>query len=289
MQTAATLNDQWHLGSDTKAMTATLVAKLIQQGRLKWESTMGEVFPELAPEFGAEARGITVLQLLCHRSGLKPDPALGLYGGADGAKERLRLVKGELSKGAITERITGKPWEQTIRDEVFLPLGMTSVGFGGTGTPGQVDQPWGHYGDGRPVSRNGAAVDNPPVLSPAVRIHCTMQDWGRFIADQLRGARGEPALLQPAAYKKLHTAPFPGEYALGWWPLGRDWGGWTVLNHFGDNTMNFAIVWMAPRRDFAVLCCVNQSGDTAFQASDEAITALISLYTSKRSANHTPK
>ena len=48
---AATLNDQWHLGSDTKAMTATLVAKLVEKGRLKWESTVAEVFPDLAAGF----------------------------------------------------------------------------------------------------------------------------------------------------------------------------------------------------------------------------------------------
>src|ERR1035441_9720162 len=115
--------------------------------------------------------------------------------------------------GAITEKITGKSWEQAMRDEVFGPLGMKSVGFGGTGTPGHVDQPWGHYKDGQPVFGNGPSVDNPPVLSPAGRVHCTIQDWARFIADQLRGARGEPALLKAESYKTLHTPPFGGDYA----------------------------------------------------------------------------
>jgi CubicO group peptidase (beta-lactamase class C family) len=294
---AATLNDQWHLGSDTKAMTATLVAKLVEKGRLKWESTLAEVFPDLAAGFDAEARTITVLQLLSHRSGLKPNPDLMVYGGADGAKERLRVVKDELSRapqhkpgthyeysnlgyaivGAITERTTGKSWEQAMQEEVFTPLGMTSVGFGGVGTPGQVDQPWGHHANAQPVSGNGPAMDNPPVLSPAGRVHCTIQDWARFIADQLRGARGEPALLKAESYKTLQTPPFGGEYALGWIVVERPWGGGTVLNHGGDNTMNFANVWVAPRRDFAVLACVNQSGDTAFQATDEAVGELIKL------------
>jgi CubicO group peptidase (beta-lactamase class C family) len=300
-ETAVTLNDQWHLGSDTKAMTATLVARLVEKGRLKWESTVAEVFPDLAPGFSAEARTITVLQLLSHRSGLKPNPDLVVYGGADGTKERLRVVKDELSKapshnpgthyeysnlgyaisGAITEKVTGKSWEQAMRDEVFGPLGMTNVGFGGTGTPGQVDQPWGHYQDGRPVFGNGPAMDNPPVLSPAGRVHCTIQDWAKFIADQLRGSEGKPALLKSASYQKLHTPPFEGEYALGWLAVERAWGGGMVLNHAGDNTMNFANVWVAPHRDFAVLVCVNQSGHTAFQASDEAVAALITLHTAR--------
>ena len=58
----------------------------------------------------------------------------------------------------------------------------------------------------------------------------------------------------------------------------RPWGGGMVLNHGGDNTMNFANVWVAPRRDFAVLACVNQSGDTAFQATDEVVGELIKLH-----------
>lgn len=299
LEIPATLNDQWHLGSDTKAMTATLVAMLVEQGRLKWESTVAEAFPDLAAGFHPEARTINVLQLLSHRSGLRPNPDLAAYGGADGARERLRLVRETLRKapshkpgthyeysnlgysiaGAITERVMGKSWEQAMRDEVFGPLGMTSAGFGGTGTPGQVDQPWGHYQNGRPAAGNGPAMDNPPVLSPAGRVHCTIQDWARFVADQLRGARGEPGLLQPATYQKLHTQPFGGEYALGWLVVERGWAGGKALNHGGDNTMNCANVWVAPDRDFAVLVCVNQSGDTAFQASDEAVGALITLHT----------
>jgi hypothetical protein len=121
-------------------------------------------------------------------------------------------------------------------------------------------------------------MDNPPVLSPAGRVHCTIQDWARFVTDQLRGARGEAGLLQPASYKRLQTPPFGDEYALGWGVVQRSWGGGTVLNHSGDNTMNFANVWVAPRRDFAILVCVNQSGDIAFRASDEAVGALIRFH-----------
>jgi hypothetical protein len=154
---------------------------------------------------------------------------------------------------------------------------MKSAGFGGTGMLGRIDEPWPHTADGQPTSQNGPEMDNPPVMGPAGRVHCSIQDWGRFIQDELRGARGEPALLKPASYQTMQTPPFGGDYALGWLVGQRDWAGGKALNHGGDNTMNLANVWVAPGRDFAILVCVNQSGDAAFKASDEAVGALIDL------------
>jgi len=294
----AKLDDLWHLGSDTKAMTAAHVAKLVQQGRLKWNTTVAGVFPELADKFHPDMRGVTMLHLLSHRSGLPPNLDLVRFLGDDVRLERLRAVREELAKspqhkpgshyeysnlgyiiaGAVVERITGKTWEDAIWEEVFVPLKMTSAGLGGTGTRGRIDQPWPHYGDGKPTPENGPAVDNPPVMGPAGRVHCSIQDWARFIQDQLRGARGEPALLKPASYQKLHTPPVGGEYALGWLVVEREWGGGLVLNHGGDNGMNFANVWVAPQRDFAIMACINQGGDTGFKASDATVSALIKLH-----------
>ena len=188
------------------------------------------------------------------------------YLGDDVEALRLRAVREELAKkpqstpgskyaysnlgyiiaGAVVEKITGQSWERAIADEVFEPLQMKSAGFGGTGTPGQIDQPWPHTDDGKPTAENGPDMDNPPVMGPAGRIHCSIQDWAKFVQDQLRGARGEPALLKPESYQKLQTPPFGGDYALGWIVVQRGWGGGKVSQSRGDNTMNFANVWVAP-------------------------------------------
>ena len=128
------------------------------------------------------------------------------------------------------------------------------------------------------MDENGPSVDNPPVMGPAGRVHCTLQDWSCFVADQLRGARGAPAMLKASSYSTLHTPPFEGDYALGWIVTERDWAGGVALNHTGSNTMNYANVWVAPNRNFAVLVCINQGGDAAFKASDAAASALINYY-----------
>lgn len=295
------LDDLWHLGSDTKAMTATLIAKLVEQGKLKWETTLAEVFPDLAPPMHADFQKVTLLQLLSHHAGLLPNLTLTKYIGDDAMALRLRAVREELAKrpqsppgktykysnlgyiiaGAVVEKGTGKSWEQLMRSEIFEPLQMKRVGFGGTGTPGKIDQPWPHTANGQPTAENGPDMDNLPVMGPAGRVHGSIQDWAKFIQDQLRGARGEAALLKSDAYQKLHTPPFDGDYALGWSVSQRSWGGGTVLHHAGDNTMNFANVWIAPKRDFAIIACVNQSGDKALTATDEAIAALMKLHNEK--------
>ena len=298
-----TLDERWHLGSDTKAMTSTLIAKLVEQSKLKWDITMAEAFPNLAPQMHADFQKVTLLQLLSHRAGLPPNLQLVKYIGDDVMALRLRAVREELAKkpktppgktytysnlgyiiaGAVVEKVTGKSWEQLMRSEIFEPLQMNSAGFGGTGTPGKVDQPWPHTGDGKPTAENGPDMDNLPVMGPAGRVHCSLQDWAKFIQDQLRGDRGESALLKPEAYQTLHKVHFGGDYALGWMVTERSWGGGKVLNHAGDNTMNFANAWIAPKRDFAIIACVNQSGKAAFAATDDAIVALMKLHNEKPS------
>jgi CubicO group peptidase (beta-lactamase class C family) len=296
------LDDLWHLGSDGKIMTSTLIARLVERGQLRWDSTLGDVFPEFAPRMDPDFRQVTLLELLSHHAGLPANLDLRAYAGEAAPQLRLRAVQEELAKqpeskpgstyaysnlgyiiaAAVVEKTTGQPWEKVIAQEVFQPLQMNSAGFGGTGTPGNIDQPWPHTKDGAPVGENGPAMDNPPVMGPAGRIHCTIQDWARFVQDQLRGARGEPALLEPESYERLQTQPFGGDYALGWIVVSRPWGGGKVLNHGGDNTMNFANVWVAPKKNFAILVCVNQSGDQAFKASDQAVGALIDLLQPKQ-------
>ena len=303
-EVAVTLNDKWHLGSNTKAMTATLIARLVERGQLKWESSLAYVFPELAAQMHPDFQKVTLLHQLSHRAGLPANLNLVAFRGDDVQSLRLRAVREQLATkpqsppgskydysnlgyiiaGAVVERVTSNTWEHAMSNELFAPLQMTSAGFGGLGTLGKIDQPWPHTADGKPVFVNGSAVDNPPVMGPAGRVHCTIQDWAKYIQDHLRGDHGEPALSKPQIYQKLHAAPFDGDYALGWCVVERDWGGGKLLHHVGDNTMNCANVWIVPKKNFAILVCVNQGGDTAFKATDEVVGALIQLHLAKSSA-----
>ena len=72
--TPVTTNDVFHIGSCTKSMTATLTAMLIEEGKLRWDTTIADVFPELKGKMDKQYETVTVEQLLTHRGGVPGAP-----------------------------------------------------------------------------------------------------------------------------------------------------------------------------------------------------------------------
>ena len=70
MSEAAELDDAWHIGSDAKAMTATLAARLVEQGKIRWDTSLAEGLPELAGAMHEAHKPVTLRQLLGHRGGV---------------------------------------------------------------------------------------------------------------------------------------------------------------------------------------------------------------------------
>lgn len=297
----AVLTDLWHLGSETKAITATLAGTFVADGSLKWEDTVTKHFPEFANRIDPALKEVTIADLLAHRAGLTPNLPWAEFNRRNLPRERRDAAKTLLTRppanpvgsyeysnagyvvvGAVLEKLGKKPWEELLRDRIFKPLAMPHAGFGGTGTPGKTDQPWPHLASGKPVADNGPAADNPPILGPAGTCHASLASWSAFLSDQLRGASGAKALLPPEIYRTIQTAhpahPADTGYGLGWGIGRRPWAGGKVLTHTGSNTMNFAVCWLALPKKFGVLVCINQAGDDAQQAADETATALISWH-----------
>ncbi|MEX2306563.1 MAG: serine hydrolase domain-containing protein [Pirellulales bacterium] len=302
------VNDRFHIGSCTKSMTATLSAILVQQGKLKWGSTIGEVFADQADKILPAYHDVTLEQLLMHRSGIKDGATTStvwkkiwsLKGPMlEQRREFVELVLAEKPAaargakfiysnygytiaGAMCERVTDKTWEDLMREELFTPLGMTTAGFGPPGDANTVDQPFGHhigvFSSWKPMPP-GRQADNPAVIGPAGTVHCSLADWAKYAAFHVRGARGEEQRLPAEVFRKLHT-PFPDDaeaYAYGWVVSERDWAGGKALMHAGSNTMWMAVIWLAPARNSAYLAATNVAGATAFPACDAAIGKLIEL------------
>jgi len=291
-----TTSDLVHLGSDTKAMTATMIGSVVEEGKLQWNSTFERIFPELASRIHAEYRHVTLWQLLTHRAGLPANGPWWALGSSRSTTEQRRgLMRGMLQAaplsrpgtkflysnvgyalaGLMTEEVTGLSWERLMRERLFGPLGMTTAGFGPPGALGKVEQPWGHRKLG--ASYRPFQVDNPPALGPAGTVHCSLADWGRFASLHLQAARGRPLLLKRETFDKLQTPPPQSVYACGWGVGERGWAKGRILSHAGSNTMWYAVVTLAPRRDLAVLVATNAGGDPASKACQEAIKALAEI------------
>lgn len=306
-----TIDDLFHLGSDTKAMTATLIARLVDEGVMSWSTTVGEVFGERFKKMDPAWKNVTVEQLLRNRGGAPANlDADGLWGrlwkrNGTPKQQRLQLVEGVITRppaaepgtkfiysnagfaiaGAMAEKITGRAWESLMREKVFEPLGITSAGFGAPGTPLKVDQPWGHRQEGTPV-RPGPQADNPPAIGPAGTAHMTLGDWAKFVIAHLRGHRRSPVreteLVKAESFEKMHTAV--DGYAMGWGVMTRPWAKGSrpgdtgvTLTHAGSNTMWYCVAWLAPERDLALLIATNQGGQAATRGTDAAAGALLKM------------
>jgi len=90
------------------------------------------------------------------------------------------------------------------------------------------------------------------------------------------------SLLKPETLARLHAPPAgvdvgsPSEnYACGWIVLQRDWAGGTALMHNGSNTMWYVVMWLAPKKNFAVIAATNIAGSDAEEGCDAAASLMI--------------
>jgi CubicO group peptidase (beta-lactamase class C family) len=302
--TPVTTDDVFHIGSCTKCMTATLAAMLIEEGRLCWDTTIAEVFPELKGTMDRQYETVTVEQLLHHRGGVPAAPPPAAWKRAweeigTPMQQRYEFIKAILSQppeaapgtkmiysnqgyaivGAMLEKITGTNFEALMTEKLFKPLHMDTAGFGPPGTPGQVDQPWGHIK--RLLLTLPVQADNPPAIASAGRVHCSLDDLARFAMFHLQ-RNATNGLLRPETLARLHAPPAgvtsasPVEnYACGWVVLQRGWAGGTTLMHNGSNTMWYIVMYLAPAKNFAVIAATNIYDADAEQGCDEAATAMI--------------
>lgn len=309
---ALRIDDRMHLGSCTKAMTATLCAVLVADGKLSFDETLADRFDDRAPAMHASWRKATLANLLTNRAGAPESLDAGgvwklLWAHRGTPREGRMLLLDMLVRraprfepgtrheysnagfalaGAMAERAADSDFEPLLRKRLFEPLGITTGGFGAPCREGRSDAPVGHRADGSAVAP-GPGDDNPATIAPAGTVHMSIGDWAKFAAVHAsRGARA-PASLAKVDWKRLQQPPEESlrddsRCAMGWISTERAWAKGTgpkdrgeVLMHAGSNTMWYAVVWIAPERDLVLLACTNQGGPAADQACDDAVSSLL--------------
>jgi len=356
-----TLDDRFHLGSCGKAMTATLVAMLVEEGKLNWTTTLGELFADTVKPMHPAWEKVTLRQVLAHRSGLPLDPNgpgwvfnhlflapyASLRRGPESMRsseetvpqQRLEIARQALSRrpgippdtkywysnvgyilaGAVLEHLTGRAWEDLMRERLFQPLGIGTGGFGPPGAAGKTDQPWGHSSIvGKPIDPGSPAAQFPLYYGPAGLAHMTITDWAKFIGLHLRGDPANPhcqaALLKLDTFAELHAVAPTTTYFMGWimrrinflatgdaTPAATYCAGWAIstaswakgtrpgdtgrrLWHGGSNGMSHCVASIAPEIDFAVLVVCNRGPDIALWRTRQAARALIGTFAPRRTS-----
>jgi len=343
-----TFDDRFHLGSCTKAMTATLVAMLVEEGKLNWTTTLGELFADTVKPMHPAWEKVTLRQVLAHRAGLRFEPdglaqvfkelvrplraRLGTL-----PQQRLEIARQALSRppgippdtkywysnvgyvlaGAVLEQLTGRAWEELMRERLFQPLGISTGGFGPPGTADKTEQAWGHSPVlGKPLDPRSPAAELPLFYGPAGLAHMTVTDWAKFIALHLRGDPANPhcqaALLKLDTFAEMHAVAPTTPYSKGWVMRGitllatgdaapavtyraawfistASWAKGTQpgdtgrrLWHAGSNGRWNCGVVIAPEIDFAVLVACNR-GIAAWKTR-QTVKALIRTFAPKRTS-----
>jgi CubicO group peptidase (beta-lactamase class C family) len=291
-----TLQDQYQLGSISKSFTATVIAKLVEQGKLRWDTTLDQALPDV-PKLGAY-KTVTLEMLLSHTAGFPANvEQKSVYAwNLNPAEARAQYLKfalmtepefapgqmvaysnaGFVIASLIAERAGGKPWDALVREIVLEPLGM-KCNFGVIFEP--LTNPHPHLiENGRakalePVAGSG----NSPVLNGADNLRCNLSDLGKYLAAHLEGERGQDGIIRAESFKFLHRARANGgqdiRAALGWFvfPGGEIW-------HNGSNTLNYAEMILLPKQDTAIAVATNAAGGGAdARAAAEVLEGIVDL------------
>jgi len=301
-------DDLWHIGSITKSMTATMIARLVEQGKMSWDMKLIDVFKDIEIDQGWH--NTTLDQLLTHSSGVRPNFPISVmlnWPDSQAKLDQARIkVVGDVLKsppstdkkfvysnvgytiaGVMAAEITGKSWEVLMHDEVFKPLGLDSAGFGAPLSTKNKSQPWGHrnvFGIKKISMDPNKQADNTPIMGPAGTVHMNMSDILRYGNAHLQGelAQGDLAqknahntYLKPQTWKRLHRANI-NDYAYGWVvPKHREWADGRAIWHNGSNTMWYALLAIAPQKK-TVFVLVTNDGDA--KKADKGFGVLLSEF-----------
>ena len=272
------------IGSCTKAFTTFVMATLVDEGKLDWQKPVRTWMPEFALKDPFASERMTPVDLVTHRSGM-PRHDLLWYNATASRKEmvaRLRDLDPSrdfrttfqynnamfLTAGYLVERITGKSWEDAVRERVFAPLGMTSANF--SVVDSQKGSDFALPYDERSGAPRRLEFRNVTNVGPAGSINASVEELAAWMRVHLNGGRlGGRKVLNASSVAELHAPVMetgrrisprdpdvvPGGYALGWFT--DSYRGHLRVHHGGNVDGFSAVVVLVPEQKVGVAVLVN--------------------------------
>ncbi|WP_414540832.1 serine hydrolase domain-containing protein [Stenotrophomonas forensis] len=292
------------IASNSKAMTAALLARLVQQEKLRWDDPVQRYLPEFRMHDAWVGQQMQVRDLLIHNSGLGlgagdlmlwPEPNTFTRADIIAGLAHLKPVSSFRSHyaydnlmyvvaGEVAAAAGGKPYDQLVREQVFEPLGMArcQVGAWPVKRVGNVAQPhaW-RGGRNEVVNADGAISPDLPSMA-AGGIRCSLRDMTRWMQVLLDSALA-PDWLGSEQRRTLWTLHMPmplGErqrrwdnahfygYGYGWRVSDMD-GQWKVA-HTGTLSGMYSSLALLPDRKVGVVMLINGEGEDARTALMQA-------------------
>lgn len=298
------LNDRFHLGSNTKAITAYWAAMLVESGQITWNTKILDLFPHWKDNMLKTYHDVSLSDLLCHRGKIQPFMSafdlvkIPRFTGELAIDRRRAFAKWLLQQNpapvgnnegyeysnagyaiaaAMLEKASNIAWEDGITNDVLLPMGINPV----IGWPTDVDihQPFGHHST-NPLDSNLRAVTKanmyeiPELLDPAGDISMSIGDYAKFVQANLQGIRGKDNHLKATTYDYLHYGR--ENYAMGWIRLERK--GVHISSHDGSAGTFYSSTIIYKEKDLAIVVFVNASNIYATKAVYSLRKRLLELY-----------
>lgn len=289
--------DKFYLGSVVKSMTATLVAKMVEEGKISFDATVGDLISD--GYIHPENRAVTIVDLLGHRGGFEKQNyhysdylenyLVKLEGSKKESPQKIRNIqrqallanfpyykpnsKFEYSNvgyhiaGNLLESRLQISFEKLLKEKLLSPLGMSTCGYGIAAKEESIDQPWGH------VQKDGNYIptlyDLPLYGLPSGKVHCSMKDVYSYLREHLLGHHGKGKYLSKESYLKLHTT-YSGnkDYGLGWVIEKNSF--W----HSGSNGTHLIEVTIWPKSNHIVAVASNSDSEDSENAVYEVLTKL---------------
>lgn len=285
-QLPVTADTIFAIGSSSKAFTTFVLGTLVDEGKVEWDKPVRNYIPWFKLYDPSTTERLSVRDLVTHRSGL-PRHDLTWYNNLDASREsfvrKLAYLEPSadlrekwqynnlmyMTAGYLTEVITGKTWEDAVRDRVLNPLGMKRSNFsvGDSQKDSDFAQPYGKR-DGkieklpfRPITNGG----------PAGSINSSVNEMARWVIANLNGGKyGDKKIAEAATVEDMRrpymttgaSSEFPeivgGEYALGWFV--DTYRGHRRVEHGGNIDGFSANVTLFPKDGVGVVVLTNLNG-----------------------------
>lgn len=291
------------IASNTKAFTAAALAMLVDEGKIAWDDPVQKHLPSFQLYDPWVGRELTIRDLLCHRSGLGLGAGDLLFwpntditrGQVVAAVRFIRPASSLRSRyaynnlmfvvaGQVVAAVSGKSWDDFVRERIFTPLGMTqtkitSIGFRpGDNVASPHSRGWRLEGKLVPI-----APTRDETWAAAAGIKSNVTDLPKWVIAQLNGGQieGGKRLWSEAASREMWSAqtviripepPGPlkatkanfSAYGLGW--SLRDYHGRKVVSHTGGLTGMVTTVSLIPEEKLGIVVLTNQEEGGAFSS-----------------------